>query len=206
MYLSQEEKELISQEIEEIEKKTSVELVSVISEKSAKYKYESLIVNICIVSVITLVFSLFSSISLLTMFEIQIFTFLTIFIIFDKFENLVFYFIPKIYKYKLAKEHAHKQFETIILDKTTSKKTIMFFVSLNERYVEIITDENISLKLDNTYWEDIVDTFIVDVQDGQVANGYLKAMQACSEVLILNFPILENDINEFSNDVIEIRI
>ena len=99
MYLSQEEKELISQEIEEIEKKTSVELVSVISQKSSKYKFESLIVNICIVSFISLCLSLFSNITLLSMFEIQILTFIIIYLIFNKFEKSVFYFIPKIYRY-----------------------------------------------------------------------------------------------------------
>ena len=205
MYLSDDEKEIISQEIEEIEKNTAVELIAVISEQSARYKYESLIVNICMVSFITLFFSIFSSISLLTLFEIQILSFIIIFVLFNKFDNLVFYFIPKTYRYTLAKNYAHKQFDTLIRDKTSNKMSIMFFVSLNEKYVEIITDKNISLKIEDTYWSGIVERFINDIQDGQISNGYLKAIQSCSEILILNFPPFENNINEFSNEVIEIR-
>ncbi len=80
----------------------------------------------------------------------------------------------------------------------------MFFVSFDEKYVEIITDKNISEIIPNTHWKFIIDEFINDIKEEQLFEGYLKAIQACSSILIKEFPIQENDKNELPNEVIEL--
>ena len=50
----------------------------------------------------------------------------------------------------------------------------------------------------------IVDEFINDVKDKELAKGYLKAIKSCNEILIEKFPIQKNDENELPNEVIEL--
>lgn len=80
----------------------------------------------------------------------------------------------------------------------------MFFVSIDERYVEIITDSAIKQKIDDSYWQNIVDEFIKDVKNQKLALGYLKAIKSCNDILIRNFPIQKDDKNELSNEVLEL--
>ena len=54
------------------------------------------------------------------------------------------------------------------------------------------------------YGQDIVDEFVKDVKNDNLKSGYIKAIKACNEVLIKNFPIQENDKNELPNDVIKL--
>ncbi len=122
--------------------------------------------------------------------------------------SLKLYFLKsyqKKYKYEKASEYANKQFLNLGLQTTKTKQAIMFFVSIDEKYVEIITDSAIKEKIDDKYWQEIVNIFIEDVKKNQLADGYLKAIKSCNEILIKNFPIKDDDENELSNEVIELK-
>ena len=81
----------------------------------------------------------------------------------------------------------------------------MFFVSFDEKFVEIVVDEEISKSIPNSHWQSIVDEFISDIKDNQLLNGYIKAIVACSSILIEKFPIKADDTNELPNNVIEVK-
>lgn len=200
MKLSQEEKDIISQEIGNLEKYSSAELVAVVAKRSEDYKYANSLLGIFF----TFLFSFFlyfsSDFSNLELIQYQILIFLFIFLFLQKFEIFTTKLLPKIYKHHIASKNAKNQFHNLGLNKT--KHSIMFFVSIEEKYVEIICDKEITKKIGNEYWQHIVDEFINDVKNNHLSNGYLKAIQACSDILIKKFPIKRNDINEFSNDVI----
>ncbi len=112
--------------------------------------------------------------------------------------------MPKAYKYEKASFNAKQEFSNLGLRQTETRQAIMFFVSIDEKYVEIITDKEIKEKIDNSFWQNIVKEFIKDVKNRQFTQGYLKAIRACSEVLTKNFPIQKDDKNELSNEVIEL--
>jgi putative membrane protein len=204
MYLKDNEKQLISKEIENLELQSSAELVAVVTKRSASYKYISLLLNISIVAFLSLILIFLSEISTLILIEIQFFIFLILYLTLDRFDNIIMLLLPKSYKYNIAKEYANKQFFNLGLNRTKTNQALMFFVSLDEKYVEIIADETISSKISNDYFQEIINTFIIDVKNDQVSNGYLKAIQACSEKLIQEFPIQKDDKNELANDVIEL--
>jgi putative membrane protein len=113
--------------------------------------------------------------------------------------------LPKSYKQSKASQNAHEQFYNLGLNRTKTKQGIMFFVSFDEKYVEIISDTSISSKIEDNYWQKIVDEFVKDVKKKELSNGYLKAIDSCSRILIKQFPIQKNDKNELPNDVIELR-
>ena len=205
MYLDDKEKEFISKKIENLEKSSSAELVAVVTKRSRKYKYASSILNICIVFSISIFIIFFTSFSNIELLQVQLLVFIGISLLLEKFDNLILYILPKTYKKAKASQNAHKQFFNLGLNRTKTKQVIMFFVSLDEKYVEIITDTTISEKIKDEYWQKIIDEFILDVKKNELAKGYLKAIESCSHILIKEFPVQENDKNELSNDVIELR-
>ena len=62
------------------------------------------------------------------------------------------------------------------------------FISLEEKYIEIFADEEISKIIPNNYWQNIVDEFLTKIKENQFENGYLEAVKACSSILAKEFP------------------
>ena len=204
MYLNDKQKQEISKEIENLELQSSAELVAVVTKRSASYKYISSLLSISFLAFLSIILVLFTQIHSLLLLEIQLFVFIALYLLLEKFDNIIMLILPKFYKYNISKEYANKQFSNLGLNRTKTNQALMFFVSLDEKYVEIIADNTISSKISNEFFQEIVDAFILDVKNGQLSNGYLKAIQACSNKLIQEFPIQDNDENELSNDVIEL--
>ena len=203
MYINETDKQAISNSIELLESKSSAELVAVVTKKSATYKYASSVISILIVCFISLI-SLSFDILAIFLIQIQILSFLLLHFIFHKFDNLVLFLLPSFYEKDMARKYAHTQFENLRLNRTKTQHALMFFVSIDEKYVEIIANEKISKEVSNDYWQAIVDDFTKDVKNGDLSGGYLKAINTCSTFLIKEFPIQDDDINELPNDVIEL--
>lgn len=203
MYLNEDEKQQISKEIENLEAKSSAELVAVITKQSSSYNFEVVVLSLILTTIISLI-SLLLDISSIKLFQIQVLSFFIFYFLFDKFNKSLLTFLPKSYKHQKASEYANEQFLNLGLQTTKTKQAIMFFVSTDEKYVEIITDSAIKEKIEDTYWQKIVDEFIIDVKNKHLASGYLKAIKSCNEILIEKFPIQKNDENELSNEVIEL--
>ena len=205
MILTDNEKKIISQEIETLEKSSSAELVAVITQRSGDYKLASSMYSIFLVFCSSLFFVLFTDKSTFELIQIQLLIFIGFYLFFEYFRKIFFSILPKSYKYQVASTNANKQFYNLKLDKTKTKHAIMFFVSLDEKYVEIICDENISKEIPDIHWQFIIDEFLNDIKANQLSIGYLRAINACSMILIEKFPIQKNDENELPNEVIEIK-
>jgi len=203
MNLNDNEKNLISNEIEKLEKKSSSELVAVVTKQCSSYKFETVVLSLFITTIISLITLIFD-ISAIKLFQIQIISIFMLYFIFEKFNKILLTFLPKSYKHTKASNYAHKQFSNLGFQTTKTKQAIMFFVSLDEKYVEIITDSAIKEKINDSYWQEIVNEFITDVKNNNLSNGYLKAIKSCNEILIKNFPIQEDDENELPNEVVEL--
>ncbi len=205
MKLNKKDKELISKEIENVEKKSSAELVAVVTKRSSNYKYAASFINIFILFLVSFFLIFFTQKDAFELLQLQLLIFVGISLFFEKFDQVIFKLLPKSYKHKKASQNASTQFYNLGLNRTKTNQGIMFFVSSDEKYVEIIADEEISKKIDDSYWEKIVDEFIKDVKKKHLSKGYLKAIQSCSTILIEKFPIQENDENELPNEVIELK-
>lgn len=203
MHLNNLEKELISREIENLESKSSAELVAVITKSSDDYKYEATLASLIITFLISLI-SIYFDIDKSKLFELQIVSFFGFYFLFYFFKNILFYLLPKNYKYKKASNNATIEFFKLGLHLTQTQEAIMFYVSTDEKFVKIITDKNIKEKIDDSYWQKIVDDFLKDVKNKEFSNGYIKAIKSCNKILIEKFPIKSNDKNELQNEVIEL--
>jgi len=205
MSLNEKEKELISKEIENLEKLSSAELVAVIAKKSSDYRYASLMISIFLVFLTSFVLFFIKEVSTLELLQYQLLIFMGTTLIFEKFDTLILKILPQSYKHQKASLYAKEQFNNLGLNRTKSKQAIMFFVSLNERYVEIITDSEISKEIPDDFWQQLVYEFTEDVKNENFLNGYLKAIKTSKAILIKHFPSQTNDENELSNEIIELK-
>ena len=64
---------------------------------------------------------------------------------------------------------------------------LLIFVSVAERYVEIIVDQAIAAKTDKAVWQSTVNNFIDDVRANKVAAGFHRAIDDCKVVLDQHF-------------------
>ncbi len=202
--LRPEDKRKISENIKFIESKSGAELVAVITEKSGDYQFFWLCLNLCLVLFISSIIAFFTFISTIMLLNIQILLFMIFFYIFYRFGDSLISYLPNYYIHKKASHFANNQFKKLGINATLTRQAVMFFVSEKEKYVEIIADEAICKKVDNSFWEDIVQDFILHVKKDEFAAGFIKAINSCGDVLIEKFPIKKDDENELSDEVIEL--
>jgi len=206
MYFNKTQKESIEKKIKEVEQQSSAELVAVITKKSDGYEYVGLLISLLFTVILTGYLLVFSSLGAEYILLTQVTVIASLSLLFTYQSKLLMYLLPKSYKYNISSKYAHTNFATLGLNNTQTKQAIMFFVSVEEKYVEIITDSNIKTKIPNAQWQEIVNVFINDIKNENIYLGYSKAIDSCSSVLIENFPVKQNDVNELEDEIIELKI
>ncbi|MDD5360294.1 MAG: TPM domain-containing protein [Sulfurovaceae bacterium] len=194
----------IEKAIAKVEEKSSCELVAVITQKSGNYSFIALL----IVSILTLMLPAFillyrPFVDALLVYQIQIVFFVIVFLLLS-IENILIWFLPKSILQKKAKLKAFETFNILGLQKTSNHQAVMIYVSVYERYVQILTDSGINSQIDNDVWQNTVNKFTTMVKNKKFGAGYLKAIEEIGEILIEKFPVQENDKNELPNYLIEI--
>ena len=85
---------------------------------------------------------------------------------------------------------------------TRDHTAVLFFVSVAERYVEIIADRGVSSVVDDKVWASIIADFTAAVRQGRIAHGFLTAIEACTRVLAERLPPTPGDTNELPNRLV----
>ncbi|MDE2185012.1 MAG: TPM domain-containing protein [Alphaproteobacteria bacterium] len=96
--------------------------------------------------------------------------------------------VPRHIKHAHARDMAHRAFAARILAQTDRKIGILLFVSLGERYVEVVTDRDVDLRVPQETWDAIIARFTAEAKNGRIAEGLLDATEACTKVLEEHYP------------------
>jgi len=96
--------------------------------------------------------------------------------------------VPASIKRSQARRLAHREFAVRIIGASHHRNGVLFFVSLGERYVEIIADRNIHSQVASDTWDRIVADFIVAVKAGRLAQGFITAVETCGDILETHYP------------------
>jgi putative membrane protein len=86
---------------------------------------------------------------------------------------------------------AHKQ----------DRSGILIFASLAERYARIIADDGIAARVPRARWQGAIDALIAHMRNGQVAEGFIAAIEVCGNELAANFPRTEKSREELPNRI-----
>ena len=96
--------------------------------------------------------------------------------------------VPKRMKHDHARNLAHREFAVRILSHPEHGGGVLFFVSLAERYAEIIADHRLHQAAGQAAWDGIVSDFTRHAARGQFADGIIGAAKACGALLEEHHP------------------
>lgn len=203
-FLSEDDRRRIEDAIVEAERRTTSELVTVVAEASGRYRYMPTLIAAAAVFVL-------SGAALLlpiprhfeAFYAGQVFAFIGLALGLN-WGPVRFRLVPRSVKRRQARLLAHEQFLDLGLSSTANRTGLMLFVSAAEHYVEIIADRGIREKVDDSVWQGIIDGFVSEVRAGRIADGFVHAIAACTDILAEHFPWHEGDQNELPNQLIEI--
>lgn len=112
--------------------------------------------------------------------------------------------VPKAIKRARAHRHGLEQFLAQNLHTTKGRTGVLIFVSVAERYAEVIADEGIYEKVPPETWVGLVDALTARIAGGRAADGFVQAIGTCGDVLAEHFPPGSAKRNELPNHLIEL--
>ena len=201
-FLTSNEQQQIVEAIRRVEANTKGEIVTVVTRQSDIYLYIPLLcATLLALAIPGLLFILPFEWAQNHSYLIQIITFLVLSLLF-RWQPLTMKLIPKAVKRQRAHRVALEQFFRQNLHHTEQRTGLLLFVSVAERYVEIIADKGINDKVGQDQWSEIVASFITQVKDDQTCRGFLQAIESCGEILTEHFPIQPGDKNELPDHLV----
>ncbi|WP_048647331.1 TPM domain-containing protein [Nitratireductor soli] len=112
--------------------------------------------------------------------------------------------VPRALKYRRAHENAQKQFLAHNIHVTKNRTGVLIFVSLAERYVEVVADHEIDARVDQAVWNDTVAMLLDHARRGALADGFVEAVGRVGAVLGEHFPAGRRNRNEIEDRLTEI--
>ncbi|WP_095082774.1 TPM domain-containing protein [Pseudomonas sp. Irchel s3h17] len=187
--LSEYEQRQVAEAIARVERDTDAELVTVLAARADDYTYIPLLwASLVALIVPGIVHYLSGWLSMHTLLLVQWASFIVLCLVF-RIPSITTHLIPRSVRHWRASNLARRQFMEQNLHHTVGSTGMLIFVCEAERYVEILVDEGISRRLDNTHWDAIVATFTQQVKQGQTVQGFVNCIEACGELLKVHVPV-----------------
>jgi putative membrane protein len=183
-----EEHERIDAAMDAVKRDTSADLcviVTRVSDRYALYPLSSAAIAAILIGAFAGV--LRPQTASLIVIEIQLWSLLALTLFFD-WLPMRLWLVPERVKHARAWQLAHREFNAHVLANSEQRHQILLFVSLGERYVEIIADHETHALAPDGAWNKIVDRFLTTVKAGCVADGVLDAIAACGAILREHHP------------------
>jgi putative membrane protein len=114
------------------------------------------------------------------------------------------YLVPRAARLERCAAEARSQFLAHNLHATASRTGVLIFVSLAERYAEIVADTGIDAKVTEAFWRETIDVLVAELAAGRLAEGLKKAVAICGDALALHFPPRPGDLNELPDKLVEL--
>jgi len=91
--------------------------------------------------------------------------------------------VPRHIRGRHAQAMARHEFAARILASQERKGGILFFVSLGERYAEIIADRETHARVGEAAWKAILGNYLASAKQGRIADGIVTAIDACAAAI-----------------------
>lgn len=203
-FLSENDRLRISEAIRRVEEKTDGEIVTVIARTADDYYYiPTLWAALCALFLPALVIAGGLQQTLLGSYGAQVVVFLLASVLF-RIPAIKYRVIPKAVKRQRAARLAREQFLLRSLHHTEGRTGVLLFVSVAEHYVEVIADRGINATVSAGTWDWVVADFLARVKAGDVADGFIRAIEGIGSHLIEHFPARGENPNELPDRLIEL--
>lgn len=199
----------IAAAVQAAEARTSGEIYCVVARSSASYFFPAaFVVTLAIVvlslAVVLLLDRWWYELRPLTLVAAQLLAVACALAVLLFFPALRIHLVPLRQRYRHAHDNAVKQFLGRNIHITAARTGVLLFVSLAERYAEVVADAGIDAKVEQTTWDDVVATLTAHAGKGQVADGFVEAIAIVGRLLAEHFPVGIGDVNELDDHVVEI--
>jgi len=182
------EHERIDAAMAAIEHDTSADLSVVVTPVSDRYALYPIACAAIAAILLGAILSLFRlDFSSRTVISIQLWSLIVLTLVFDWLPFRL-WIVPERVKHARAWQLAHREFNARVVANPKQPHRILLFVSLGERYVEIVADHQTHALAPEGAWNKIVDRFLTTVKAGLIADGVLDAIAACGAILKTHHP------------------
>ncbi len=203
MHISPEDEKRITDAIRAAEAKTSGEIFCVVTAASSRYEFVPIARAAIVALLIPLPLYFLTHLWWDQIYYVQLAVFLGLAILFS-LPWLKHPMVPRRVKRERARAEARKQFAAHGLHLTEERTGVLIFASVAERYVEIIADAGIAGKVSQDVWDHAVAELIAAIKAGQPAEGFLRAIGICGDVLAEHFPPKAINRNELPDKLVVI--
>ena len=118
--------------------------------------------------------------------------------------GLRIHFVPKRLRYQAAHANAVKQFLARNVHRTQARTGVLIFVSIAERFAEVVADSGINAKVGQHVWDGVVADLTRHAGDDRLADGFVHAIESVGATLAEHFPVTPGDVNELDDHLVEI--
>ncbi len=185
--ISDAEKLNVEAAITKAENKTSAEIVAVIARASAGYYYVPYMWGALIALAAPWPLIHWTWMPVQTIYLIQLAVFAGLALVLH-YPSLRFALVPKSVMQKRAHQRAMQQFVAQDIYTTTGHTGVLLFVSVAERYAEIVVDCEVHERVPDEEWKGIVDKLTRDIGRGQAGKALTDAIARIGEHLAAHFP------------------
>ncbi len=200
--LTEELKLKIEERIKQLETRSSLEFVSLVSDRSSSYHFFKLSLALTLAF---MVFALYVLREAAQTFELSLVISLGI--------GLAFYFLlswaplfrllaPRRLLLSEVVEAAHSHFLSREIFATQKRCGILIYISELERAVYILADKGVSPYLRAEEWAALGNKLAIDLSSHGAGDTFLRALEELFDRLSPNFPPQHNDQNELPNKVV----
>ena len=169
------------------EHKTSGEIVAVVAADSSSYLYVSFMWAALVALLVPWPFIHFTWMTMQAVWLLQLLVFVVLLAI-TMYRPIRFALVPPSTKRLRAHRRAVEQFLAQNLHTTEGRTGVLLFVSVAERYAEVLADAGIHKEVPEAEWQGIVDSLTVAIGDGRPADGFVAAINAIGAKLAQHFP------------------
>jgi putative membrane protein len=191
----------IAEAIASAERKTSGEIVAVIAPESARYLDVPFMWGALMALAVPFPFIFWTWWPIQHIYFLQLAVFAALVVVLMS-QPLRLKLVPRSVKHGRAHRRALEQFLTQNLHTSPSRTGVLIYVSVAERFAEIIADTGIHAKVGGAAWRTIVDELTDHIGRDQAADGFVGAIQAVGELLARHFPPGSADHHALSNHLI----
>jgi putative membrane protein len=199
--ISDDDRERVADAIASTERNTSGEIVAVIAADSGSYLHAPFLWAALAALAVPWPFIHWTwwPIQHIYLLQIGVFAVLCVLLM---YEPLRLALVPRSVKQARAHRRAVEQFLVQNLHTTQGRTGVLIFVSVAERFAEVLADAAIHRKVPEDTWAAIVTDLTDHIGRGQAGEGFVRAIEAVGSHLAQHFPPAPRNPHELANHLI----
>ncbi len=187
MALTKQDYEAVAAAIRAAEQRTCGQIVCVLAHASSAYAHIPILWATLVALLTPWPLIYFTPWSVQRIFVAQLVVFLVAGLAFS-WARLRILLVPRAVQRARAHRAALEQFVLRGISRTRNRCGVLIFVSVAEHYARIIADEGVAQKVNASQWQAAIDALTTHMRNGQIAAGFIAAIERCGAVLAEHAP------------------